>query len=347
MRIGVFIGKIAFLFTTCFVLSVSKMSGQETGQEKNDFLYPDVKESILYETQWQYTYTLHVESQTIIHRESENFAAYYYFRLDHLAEAYVNGTASKGTWKINGPWLIAPILNPDSMLVVKLSDTELVLETKNKTGRGNLQYFLSKPSNTVNFFKKPDYLLPELNVTSSANPKADKQKESWLNNFWDWLWGNQSDVPYVAPLTYINIEMTGGGFWGGIDPPIRNYIRIKTDGKLIREFATEYKGLTKTVKNISRTELEAFAEYIDAKGFFNLQTGYDCPDPICLSRLSKKPNPIPLRISVTYGIKHKVITIPIFGLDETNHKYLNYPPLIDNISEIMNRMANRIELNPN
>ncbi len=339
MRIDVYISRLSLILMFHSFLIFSKVSGQEI----NGFLYPEVKENIFYETQWQYIYTLHVESQTIIHKASENFSAYYYFRLDHQAQSYVNDAASNGIWKINNHWLIAPVLNLDSLLIVKVDDQQLILETRNKTGKGNLQYFLSKHENKLEIFKKPDYLLPEVNVTSTSKQKTPKQKEFWINNIWDWLLGNQADVPYKAPLTFIAIEMTGGGYYGGIDPPIRNYIQLKSDGRLIREFSTEYNGMTKTVKNIGRTEVEAFVEYIDSKAFFELKSSYDCIEPYCKSRLSKKPIPIPLRVAVTYGMKHKVVSIPIFGLDETNHKYLDYPPIIDNIVETLNRMANRLD----
>lgn len=313
------------------------------GQDHNDFLYPSVPESVLFETQWQYAYTLHVESQTVLHQSGENFKAYYYFRLDHSSESFVNKKYDSNSWQIHGALLRAPILNLDSLLIVKATENQLILETQNKNGKGHLQYYLEKLDPKEQIFNKPGYLLPEVDVTTKTPKSRKDSTNSWLSNLWDWLWGDSQDVPYKPEPTFINIEMIGGGFFGGIDPAIKNYIRLKTDGRLLREYASEYHGLTKTSKNIGRTELEAFVEYLDTKGFFNLNSNYDCTDPQCLARLASKPRPIPLRISVTYGLKQKVVNIAVFGFDERNYKYLEYPPLIDNIVEIMNRMANRVK----
>ncbi|HND15901.1 MAG TPA: hypothetical protein PLQ17_03380, partial [Saprospiraceae bacterium] len=133
------------------------------------------------------------------------------------------------------------------------------------------------------------------------------------------------------------------GYFGGIDPAEKNYIQLKNNGRLIREYATQYQGQTKTIKDISRQELESLAEYLDTKGFFALQASYDCTDPECFKRKLKRPLPIPLRISVTYGLRHKVISVAMFGNDGVQDRYLSYPLLVDELVEILNRMANRIE----
>ncbi|MEZ4980000.1 MAG: hypothetical protein R2769_00110 [Saprospiraceae bacterium] len=35
---------------------------------------------------------------------------------------------------------------------------------------------------------------------------------------------------------YINIELIGGGYYGGIDPVLKDFIHVKSDGRLIKEF---------------------------------------------------------------------------------------------------------------
>jgi hypothetical protein len=316
---------------------------QVKAQDANGFLFRNIDESQFYETQWRYTYTLHLESKTIVHNGNDNFEAYYYFRLDHNFETNVNKVSSSSSWKINGAKLYVPALNQDTLLIVSISNDRLVLEKKNTNGKGTLQYHYDKLDNKVRMFSTPSYLLPEVDIVKKPINTKNKGKSSWLKNFWNWIWGNDAVAENKPEPIFINIEMVGGGFFGGLDPPIKNYIQIKTNGRLIREFETQYHGLVKTNKNISRVELESFADYILAKGFFNLTPIYDCLDPQCNARLSKKPTPIPLRLSVTYGNRHKVITIPIFGLDETNHKYLSYPPLIDEMVDVLSRMANRLE----
>ena len=56
-----------------------------------------------------------------------------------------------------------------------------------------------------------------------------------------------------------------------------------------------------------------------------------------------KPTPIPLRLMVAYGDKKKVITISIWGMDNSHIKYVDYPPELDKIIDAIQRMAHRIE----
>ena len=330
---------LTFIFCSIAFLAISQ------DKSSNSFLYPEVQESRLYETKWEYTYTLHQKSQVQVHHSTEVYKNYIYFKLDKTAQIYLNGIFSQQSWSIKGAKLHMPFKGLDSTLIIKLDGNILVLEYNNLTENGIYEYHFKKLDDNSTVFKKPDYLLPEVKI-KSKRPSITSANESKgiFTRFWEWLFGSsKDDEPYKAEPTYINIEIIGGGFYGGIDPPIKNYIQLKTDGRLIREFETAYKGMVKTQKEISREELEQFVEYIDKKGFFELPSNIECQDSKCIHRLSKKPMPIPLRISVTYGIKHKVINVPIFGLDENNYNYLSYPPIIDQINDILNRMANRID----
>ena len=59
-----------------------------------------------------------------------------------------------------------------------------------------------------------------------------------------------------APRELIQIELVGGGFYGGVDPVYRNMTLIKTDGRVIREYQTELQGLRVSKHNIERDSLE-------------------------------------------------------------------------------------------
>src|SRR5690606_4243127 len=113
-------------------------------------------------------------------------------------------------------------------------------------------------------------------------------------------------------LTYINIELIGGGYYGGINPVLKDFILIKSDGRLIKELQSVQNGLMVTKKYIPRTELEMFADYIVKQGFFDMERAYDCTDPNCMKRKSAKPTPVPLRLSVAYGERKKMVTIAIW-----------------------------------
>jgi hypothetical protein len=139
------------------------------------------------------------------------------------------------------------------------------------------------------------------------------------------------------------VELIGGGFYGGIDPVIKDFIHIKSDGRLIKEFQSVNEGLHVTKKNISREELEQFAEYVVKQKFFNYERVYDCSDQNCFKRKGMKPAPIPLRIAITYGDRKKVVTIAIWGKDDLGSHYVDYPPALDNIIDAIQRMANRLD----
>ena len=124
---------------------------------------------------------------------------------------------------------------------------------------------------------------------------------------------------------------------------LRDYIHIKSSGRLIKEFKSVNQGLVVTKKNIPRDELEAFAEFIINQNFFETEITYDCDDVICQKRKTKKPTPIPLRVVVAYGTRKKVVTISIWGKDKNNIKYVNYPDSIDNIIDAIQKMAVREE----
>ena len=124
---------------------------------------------------------------------------------------------------------------------------------------------------------------------------------------------------------------------------LKDFIQIKTDGRLIKEYQSVHTNLLITKKNIPREELEMFAEYVQKQGFFDFQRAYDCPDQHCQKRKGEKPVPIPLRIAITYGDKKKMVTVAIWGKDDLGIKWVDYPPQLDNIVDAIQRMANRLE----
>ena len=112
---------------------------------------------------------------------------------------------------------------------------------------------------------------------------------------------------------------------------------------MIKEFKSVNQGLQVVKKNIPREELEQFAEYIIEKNFFEFDQIYDCENNLCKERKRRKPTPIPLRLAVAYGSMKKVVTISIWGKDDKNYGYVEYPAAIDHIIEAIQTMAHRIE----
>ncbi len=307
-------------------------------------LYPEVDERKLIETKWRYTYAVELESNTIIHKAESYYDYYLHFRYDYRYEQYLNGKMTRGNWSLNGSELFYSFKNIKKFEVAEINNKTLVLEFKQANSKGTFQYHFIKVESKDAPFIKPANELPDV-IVERIKPKkerrgwfASKSKKKKKKN----KRKKGQSLPEVKE-EYISIELIGGGFYGGIDPVLRDYIQIKSDGRLIKEFKSQHQGLIVTKKNIPREELELFAEFIQSKNFFEFERIYDCESSWCQERKQEKPRPVPLRLAVAYGTKKKVITISIFGKDRSKVKYIDYPPALDNIIDAIQRMAHRIE----
>lgn len=294
-----------------------------------------VDETKLIETKWRYTYALHVESNTIIHQAQDEYNFFLYFRYDYTYQQYLNDSFSQGTWSLNENELFYKFKHINKFVIAEINKETLVLEFNQPNSKGTYQYHYVRINDKDAPFLKPINELPLVNV-EAANPRRSKKR-----------WWAAKDVEKVKKeeASYISIDLIGGGYYGGIDPVVRDYIQIKNTGRLIKEFKSLNQGLLITKKNIPREELEQFAAYIVQQGFFEFDRVYDCNNTICSKRKRQKPTPIPLRIAIAYGNRKKVITISIWGKDENNINYVDYPPALDNIIDSIQRMAHRLDDN--
>lgn len=317
-----------------FVLLATVLSGQKS--EEGFFQLDD---KLLIESKWHYTHTLHVESNTSIHTAEDQYDYYIYFRYDFTYQEFLNDRLNRGKWKLKGNTLKYKFREVNAFEVVKLDETTLVLEYEQ--AKNKYQYHFKKVSDDDAPFKKPSNELPEVLVEADdPNGAGKKKKLGWLSRLFK---RNKLKDIYEPQekLTYINIELIGGGYYGGINPVLKDFILIKTDGRLIKELESVQNGLHVVKKNIPREELERFAEYIVGQGFFEMERGYDCNTSACMYRKKESPRPVPLRLSVAYGNRKKLITIAIWGKDDLNVKYVDYPPALDYIIEAIQKMANR------
>ena len=331
----------AFLFI--FILLAANVFAQ---QENANSFQPD--ERLFIEAKWKYTYTLHAESNTIIHKADNNYDYYLYFRYDYTYQEFLNDRLNRGNWSLDGNMLFYSFKHVNKFKIVELNKSVLTLEFTQRNSKGTYQYHFVRVDSKDAPFPKPANELPEV-IVEADDPNAPiaqhtkkKKKRGWLSRIFRRNKLKETYVP-AEELTYINIELIGGGYYGGIDPVLKDFILLKTDGRLIKEFQSVNHGLLVTKKYIPRSELELFADYIEKQGFFEMERVYDCTDAACTKRKRRKPTPVPLRLSVAYGKKKKVVTIAIWGEDDQKTKYVDYPPVLDNIIDAIQRMANRPE----
>ena len=315
--------KTLFLFVFTFLnLMVSAQNYQNFGVNK------------IIETKWRYAYMLHLESGTVLHKADLDYNYFVYFRADLTFQQMLNGQFSQGVWSYAGDRLQYQFKDIIDFSIVKIDETQLVIEFTRANSRGHFQYYFTNAIEN-NPFQKPKNELPLVTVREKRTLKLP-----W------WFSKNKDKNTPQQPKeesSYINIEITGGGYYGGVDPVMRDIIHIKSDGRLIKEFQTKEKGLMVSKKNIPRDELEKFCEFVLAQKYFEFEREYDCTSEICERRKHQKPTPIPLRIAITYGAKKKVISISIWGTDEQRIHYVQYPPALDNIIDAIQRFALRSE----
>ncbi len=321
----------------CFLCAFLALPTTANAQK---FGYPQVNERQVIGTKWRYSYTLHFESNTVVHQAEKEYQYFLYFKYDFTFEQYLNQKQSKGTWSLNGSTLYYPFRNIKKFEIAQINANTLVLEFQQPNSQGTYQYHFVAVESKDAPFARPVNELEEVTVYAHT-----KNKRRWWQAFrkgGDPLLNAPSVGVRKDPIP-IQIELTGGGFYGGIDPTVKDYIQIKSDGRLIREFQSINQPLMITKKNIPRQELEEFAEYIMQNKFFEMQRIYDCNSAQCEKRKLNKPTPIPLRLMITYGDKKKVVTISIWGQDQNKVRYVDYPPSLDYIIDAIQRFANRIE----
>ncbi|MFK7950271.1 MAG: hypothetical protein AB8G11_21965 [Saprospiraceae bacterium] len=320
-----------FLATTFLLMSIIPTTfGQTKGNQEDDL--PKIDENMFMETRWKYTKTYHVSSETDIHEASEGYKFFVYFQYDYDYQTYLNGTLDKGNWLIDskGSEIYFQFRNMSWWKVVKVDKKNLELEFK--IGNGVFRYvFVNATKDETNFFDGEELNIEGFADIESKDEEAPKKKEKPKKKM--------DDITPKAPPA-IEVQLVGGGYFGGIDPVLKDYIHLKPNGRLVREIETMQKGLNKSSKEIPREDMEKLVKFIETKGFFELDNTYDCTSGTCQSRKKAKPTPVPLTLVVRHGSKRKVVVITIYGRDGKRGKYVNYPPEIDIIIENIRLLAN-------
>lgn len=317
------------IVTLFLMLSISQITfGQSTEKNKGETVKID--ENMFMETRWKYVKTYHVSSQTDIHEASEGYKFFVYFQYDFDYQTYLNGTLEQGNWLIDskGSEIYFQFRNMNWWKVVKVDKKNLELEFK--MGKGVFRYvFVNATKDETKFFDGEELGIEgfaDIEGKVEVEEKKEKPKKK------------MADITPKAPPA-IEIQLVGGGYFGGIDPVLKDYIHLKTNGRLVREIETMQKGLTKSSKQVSREDMEKLVEFIEKKGFFELESTYDCTSGACQNRKKAKPTPVPLTLVVLHGGKRKVVVITIYGQDGKRGKYVDYPPEIDIIIQNIRLLA--------
>lgn len=277
----------------------------------------------LVETCWRYTYAHRPGTNSLAHQADGAFRHFLFFRYNDSCLQSLNGRTSVGGWRLHGDTLVCPIRQNERLQVVRLNRFLLELSGKSAGNGENIVYHFVRVQRSESPFAPAANELPEMRVEDSPpRPAAPAPRGG------------------AGAAAFINIELVGGGYYGGIDPVQHDYISINNEGRLIREFEGAQTGRIIQKRTIPRAELVRLADWIAGQGFFDFENRYDCSSSDCERRKSQSPMPVPLRLSVTYGNAQKMVSVGIWGLDRTGVRYVDYPPALDGIVDAIQDLAN-------
>lgn len=329
--------------------------GAMQAQEAKDLGYEPINENLFIQTVWKYTYTTHAETNTVLHKADEEYEHFMYFKYDYSARIFLNGEDISNEWKLNKGQneVYCPFRRIEWWRIVEFSDEVLILEYDLNTKSSYRYHFVRSNVEESPFSRDPD-LLPDVNVDNVVQNetqykyryrKGEKGKRGRFSAKRDARRKAREDKRKakgkepIDPPVFMQIELVGGGYYGGIDPVYRNNLVIKTDGRVVKEFQTEHMGLRVIKRDISRETLEQLVAYIEEQKFFEFDQIYTCESRACMDRLRSKPRPIALRLAVTHGSRRKMITISIWeGIGQKNG-FIDYPKELEDIIKAIENVA--------
>jgi len=160
---------LLLIFIGIFAVDVRAQKGSPTNDRGS---FGAVEERRLLESKWKYTYAIHLESNTTIHK-AENFYEYYlYFRYNYTYQQYLNGRLTKGKFQLEDRELLYSFKHIKKFVVVELSRNRLVLEFTQPNSKGTYQYHFVKVESKDAPFIKPANELPDVIVEMEEKKKS-------------------------------------------------------------------------------------------------------------------------------------------------------------------------------
>lgn len=315
---------------------------------------------LLDNTQWKYTYTSNSSKNNVIHIADSNYNFFLYFRFDQQLVLSLNGQAEQKNWSFNKlkKELRFDFRNIPVWTVRSFSEESLVLEFKSNNKLYCFHFISAKRLKTP--FRLPDQELNVVDIHFPANSPEEFTEQFYITfleergiQYDPVKWKKRAavqkrkEMARIARLSktksgkkillnennleFIQIELVGGGYFGGVDPVFRNVILIKNDGRVIKEYQSELKGLQVIKHKIERDTLEKLVAFIEDQAFFEFDQMYGCSSLQCYNRLEKEPRPIAFRIAITKGTKRKIVTLPLWDGRGLKKSLIDYPPALDKI----------------
>jgi len=177
--------------------------------------------------------------------------------------------------------------------------------------------------------------------------KSERVADSIKNAHKHWLDSTLMALPKSKPVVMnpddeIEIFISGGGLYTGVNPTVFNRLTIYNSGLVHKETKTKLQGENTEDKKLSRDELKKLAQYIIDQGFFDFNYLYDCDskDKDCNTRLKMSPEPSPLSVVVTVGARRKKIYVALYA-PHMESNWVNYPANLEKIVNAIYDVAGR------
>ena len=298
----------------------------------------------LVDEKWNYRYQIHVGENQTIHRATTMNWALYFSSTQKLYQQK-SDRSSCASYTLSDRKIISPILPFGPLSIVSCSETELVL-IFDLNSIDQYQFYFTKELVSPN-----DTFIPKHTLTSVVYHYKNPQQQDLVHQEYLSSIGRKnavkkkkrnrripSNVPIDEP-EFLQVELTGGGFRGGLDPVYRNILLIRTDGSLLFEYETKRSGLQSWKKKINRDSLNSLVKYIESKNFFTFEKIYSCRSAGCFKRLASDPPPIAMRLCVSKGSRRKVVSIAIWDGKGRDKSLIDYPRELDDIVRAIQLVA--------
>lgn len=305
--------------------------------------YPAINENLLVQTKWRYTYTTHRETNTVLHKADADYNYFLFWKYDNTYQMYLNGELTAGTWKLNDAKneIYYPFRKTEWWRIAEFTEETLILEYTQHNRTSYRAHFVRVTDDQAPFVRAPndlpdvlvDYVTQRPSKYKHRYIKGEKGKRQRYSRRERRRIEELEKVrrDSIQQLPFMQIELVGGGFYGGVDKVYRNNLVIKTNGQVIQEFQSELQGLQVIRRSISRQTVEQLVAFIESNKFFEFQQTYMCETRNCIERMQSSPRPIALRIAVTHGARRKVVVVNIWDGKGYQNAWVKYPPALDTI----------------
>ena len=326
-----------FMMYWIFCFMVIFLSGSVWGQEALSKL--EAKD--LWHGHWQYRYSSKASNQVVVHRADTAQRLVWYFGFGNKLKIFENGEEREEAWDLKAGILTCRFGDIELWRVTAYGGEQLRLSYQSPLDSAWYHYHFERLAEAESPISLGPAWLPTLKIVHQEQAKEPRYPHRFVRAERGKRGSKRPSLepqPLKIEPIFIQIEMVGGGYFGGPDPIYRNSLVIKNDGSVLRQTKSELQGLREYRGKISRKTLEELMLYIERQQFFDLDQGYHCRTEDCLKRMRQTPRPVAFRLAITYGERRKVVAVSIWE-GPAGLPWVDYPPELNDIVRAIEKVG--------